>query len=151
MTAAGHGEKLTRKMEQAIAALLSTQTIADAARVTGIGERTLMRWMKEPIFAEAYRKARRETLAFVLGRLQQASSEAVDTLLKRAQGYSTTEEEFQRLPTGGKIRIKKTRKHLHPDVAAAKAILELSLRGHELEDLEARIRVLEDAQKAGNK
>ena len=140
---AGHGEKLSRKMEQAIAALLSAPTISEAAKIAGIGERTLLRWMKDPLFSNAYRAARCDTVSFVIGRLQQASADAIDTLVKRARGYLTTEEYFERTPDGTRIRVKKIRKELNPDVAAAKAILELSLKGHELENLEARIKSLE--------
>jgi hypothetical protein len=38
---AGHGEKLSRKREQAIAALLSASTLVEAAKAAGIGDRTL--------------------------------------------------------------------------------------------------------------
>jgi hypothetical protein len=39
----GHGAKFGRKMEAAIAALLTRQSIEDAARVAGIAEKTLRR------------------------------------------------------------------------------------------------------------
>jgi hypothetical protein len=58
----GHGEKLSRKREQAIAALLTQPTIAAAAKMAGIGERTLRRWLKLPEFASAYDAARREVV-----------------------------------------------------------------------------------------
>jgi hypothetical protein len=37
----GHGQKMSRKKEQAIAALLSQPSIARAAKKSGIGEKTL--------------------------------------------------------------------------------------------------------------
>ena len=58
----GHGEKLTRKQDTAIGALLFQSTILAAAEFVGIGEATLRRWLKEPGFLTAYRAARRDTL-----------------------------------------------------------------------------------------
>ena len=49
------GSKFTRKMEEAIAALLIQRKIEDAARATGIGTQTLLRWLKVPEFDKAYR------------------------------------------------------------------------------------------------
>jgi hypothetical protein len=76
----GHGEKLTRKQESAIAALLTETSIGAAARKTRIGEATLQRWLKLPAFACAYRDARRQLVRDAVGRLQSAVGEAVDTL-----------------------------------------------------------------------
>jgi hypothetical protein len=54
----GHGAKFGRKKEEAIAALLSQPSIEQAARVAGIGPKTLLRWLKLPEFQAAYREAR---------------------------------------------------------------------------------------------
>jgi len=43
----GHGEKLSRKQEQAIAALLTCPTIEQAAKAAGVGETTLWRWLQD--------------------------------------------------------------------------------------------------------
>ena len=59
----GHGEKLSRKQEQAIVALLQQSTIAEAARVAGIGETTLWRWLQNDDFKVEYRSAKREAVA----------------------------------------------------------------------------------------
>jgi hypothetical protein len=48
----GHGAKFERKKEEAIAALLSQPNPEAAARATGIGTTTLLRWQKDPEFAE---------------------------------------------------------------------------------------------------
>ena len=55
----GHGNKYERKKEAAIAALLTQRNIEEAAKVTGIGTNTLLRWMKDQGFQAAYREARR--------------------------------------------------------------------------------------------
>ena len=46
MSDSGHGEKLTRKKELAIVALLTEPTITKAASSAGISEATLRRWMR---------------------------------------------------------------------------------------------------------
>ena len=55
----GHGQKLTRKQEQAIAALLTEPTIEASARKIKVGYRTLKGWLTQPAFQAAYRTARR--------------------------------------------------------------------------------------------
>ena len=69
----GHGEKLTRKQEQAIAALLSEATVGTAAEKAGVGEVTLYRWLKLPDFLGAYREARREVVEKAVAQMQQSS------------------------------------------------------------------------------
>jgi transposase-like protein len=81
----GHGEKLTRKQEQAIAALLECSTVAEAARKAGVSHSTLKRWILDPAFEAAYRGARREALALSVGRIQAATGVAADTLLAVAK------------------------------------------------------------------
>jgi hypothetical protein len=78
----GHGAKFSRKMEEAVAALLSQRNHEEAARAVGIGTATLLRWQKEPEFQEAFRAARRAVHGQAIARLQQATSAAVSTLLK---------------------------------------------------------------------
>lgn len=81
----GHGEKLSRKQEQAIAALLACRTIGNAAGKAGIAERTLRTWLKLPAFLVAYRAARRELVEGAVSRMQAATGQAVDTLVAVAK------------------------------------------------------------------
>jgi hypothetical protein len=81
----GHGQKLTRKQEALIAALLTESTHAAAAAKAGIGEATLYRWLRLPVFQAAYRRARRELVEGAVGRIQAAAGQAVDTLLAVAK------------------------------------------------------------------
>ena len=74
---AGHGSKVGRKQEEAIAALLSQRNVEEAARLAGVGVRTLYRWMKEPAFDTAYREAKRAAFSQAIARLHQMSSAAV--------------------------------------------------------------------------
>jgi hypothetical protein len=81
----GHGEKLSRREEAAIAALVSETTHAAAAAKAGIGEATLRRWLQLPPFREAYRQARRQLVDAAVGRIQAATGQAVETLLAVAK------------------------------------------------------------------
>src|SRR6266481_2858709 len=77
----GHGAKFSRKMEDAVAALL-TQRNHEAARAVGVGTATLLRWQKLPEFEKAYREARRAAYSQSIARLQQGTSAAATTMLK---------------------------------------------------------------------
>jgi hypothetical protein len=123
----GHGAKFSRKMEEAVAALLTQRNQEEAARAVGIGTATLLRWQKEPEFQAAYRAARRTAHAQSVARLQQATSAAVTTLLKVMVDPST--------PPSTKVR-------------AADSVLDHSAKAIELEDIDARVAELERAAEA---
>jgi hypothetical protein len=76
----GHGQKLKRKRDALIAALLTESTHAAAATKAGVSEATLHRWLRLPVFQTAYRQARRGIVEAAIGRLQQTAGKAVDTL-----------------------------------------------------------------------
>ena len=116
----GHGEKLTRKQEQAIAALLVEPTLAAAAARCGVGDKTLWRWMQIPVFEAAYRTARRAIVDTVVAGLQLAATDAVSCLRRNlACGQPGVE------------------------VRAAAVILEQVLGALDRLDLEERLRRLE--------
>ena len=120
----GHGTKFGRKKEEAIAALLSQRNIEEAARTIGVAPNTLRRWMKEPEFDAAYRKARRDAFSQSIARLQQASSAAVATLMKVMVDPGA--------PPSTRVR-------------AADCILGHAAKAIELEDIEFRVSELERA------
>ena len=76
----GHGDKLSRKREAAIAALLEEPTVAAAAQRCGVSERTLRRWQREPVFANAYADARRDVMRRSVARIVEAVPQALDVL-----------------------------------------------------------------------
>ncbi len=119
----GHGEKLTRKQEQAIAALMAAPSIVEAARQAGVSESTLLRWLQTPDFDAYYRAARREVVKQATGKLSAASGEAVDIL--RAVMTDQTAPASSR-------------------VTAARAILDYAYKALELDDLATRILILEE-------
>jgi hypothetical protein len=81
----GHGQKWSRKQEQAVAALLTEATVQQAAAKAGVSHSTLKRWLSEPDFRAAYRWARRELVEGAVGRVQAATGLAVDTLVAVAR------------------------------------------------------------------
>jgi len=113
---------LTRKQESAISALLSESKLDDAAASAGVNRATLWRWLKDEEFQRAYMAARREAVRQAVARLQQTSGEAVDTLRDVMKDTAAT-------PAAR--------------VSAAKAILEMSIKAIELEDMAERLAALE--------
>ena len=123
----GHGSKFGRKQEEAIAALLTQRNIEEAAGAAGIAAKTLLRWMKEPEFDAAYRKARRSAFSQSVARLQQGTSAAAATLLKTMIDPNT--------PASVRVR-------------AAEAIFNHAAKAIEIEDIEARVAELERGAEA---
>lgn len=76
----GHGQKWLRKRESAIAALLSAPTIKAAAKLAGISEPTLHRWMSRADFASDYQRAREKTLEMASEQLRHGTLAAVEVL-----------------------------------------------------------------------
>src|SRR6266852_1157532 len=76
----GHGEKLSRKQDALISALLLAPTLAAAAHTVGIGEVTAWRWLKDATFQAAYREARRAVVQQAIVQIQGACGESVETL-----------------------------------------------------------------------
>lgn len=122
----GHGEKLGRKKEQAIAALLSQRGIEEAARVAGIAATTLRRWLRLPDFQAEYLQARRDVVLQTNARIQQNSGAAAAVLLKLMVDPAT--------PASVKAR-------------ASQCILDHANKSLELEDLEVRLQRLEELER----
>jgi hypothetical protein len=77
---ASPSETLSGRQAAAVAALLSEPTVAKAAARARVGERTLLRWLKEPRFAAEYRAARRAVVERAVAGLQLLTSKAVEAL-----------------------------------------------------------------------
>ena len=119
-------ENLSAHQTRALAALLVSPTISEAANSCGLHERTVRRYLEEPEFRAAYLEARRAAVSQVTAQLQAAGGETVEAL---------------RDVMGDKAAPASAR------VSAARAVLELSYRGLEVEDLERRLAALEHAEK----
>jgi hypothetical protein len=118
----GKSSKKTRQRELLIQALLQQPGLEKAAAAAGISAVTAWRISQTPEFQQEYRQARREAFSQSIGRLQQASSAAVTTLMKIMVDPTA--------PAASRVR-------------AADCILDRGAKALELEDLEARISVLE--------
>lgn len=120
----GHGAKFTRKQEQAIAALLSSRSVEEAAKSVGLGPNTLLRWLDIPEFRAQYLAARREAVRQAVARLQQATGIASLTILKLMTDPN--------VPAAVRLR-------------AADLVMDHAFKGIELEDIEIRVAELERA------
>jgi hypothetical protein len=123
----GHGTKLKRKLEDAVAAMLTQRNTEEAARSVGVSTATLMRWQKLPEFQELFREGRRAAYAQAVARLQQGTSAAATTLLKMMVDPTT--------PASVRVR-------------AAEAVFHHAAKGIEVDDIEVRVAVLEKAANA---
>jgi hypothetical protein len=116
----GHGNKLSRKKEAAISALLSRPTVKAAAEAVPVDEKTLRRWLRDPDFAGAYRQARLQAFQAAIGRLQKLASRAAGTLGRNLKASREADQ-----------------------IRAAALILQLGQAGIELQDLAERVAALE--------
>ncbi len=75
--------ELSLHQESAIVALINETSVAGAARASGVGERTLHKWMAEDRrFMSAYRAARRHAFDQAIALTQRYASLAVTTMAK---------------------------------------------------------------------
>jgi hypothetical protein len=121
----GHGSKFGRRKEQAIASLLTSRSMEDAAKAARISSTTLKRWLQLPEFKAAYLEARREVVRQANARIQQCSGAAASVLVRLMADPAT--------PASVRART-------------ALAILECANQSLELEDIEGRIARLEESE-----
>jgi transposase-like protein len=118
----GHGAKTAAIRERAVLALLSERTISNAARKSGVNEKTLRRWLSEDeAFKTDYSRVRRAVFETGMSRVQALVGRAVDTL-----------DEL--------LNVKK-----HPAVrlGAARTVVELGLHQHDAETIMRKLEELE--------
>ena len=120
----GDFERLPRRQQTGVLALLSTPTVRAAAHEAQVGEATLRRWLGQAPFIAAYREARYQVMAEAFAQLQKACTRAVTTLLEVMEGEHTPEA----------VRCR-----------AAHSVLDLAMKARSVEDLEARIAAIEHA------
>lgn len=114
---------LRGKQAKGIEALLTTDTIDQAAKNTGVTRNTMYRWLKEDFFLKELNQAKRQVVQHSILKLQKASQYAVKTLLEICRDKNATDS---------------------ARVSAAREILNNTLKAIELEDIEERIKALEN-------
>lgn len=114
-------EELTARQYRALAALVTEPTIRKAAEVSGVPERTLYTWLKDPLFDAEYRVMRRDATQQAIAIVQKFSSTAAAKLCQLALRGKSEATQF----------------------VASKAILEFAIKTVETEDFAARIEALE--------
>ena len=112
---------ITAKQQKAVTALLSERTARDAAKVAGISERTLFTWLGNPTFRAALKAAEAEVLETVVRRLSAGQVLALDTLEKLIQSA----------------------RHESTKLTACVSWLNMFMKYHEAQDVEARLTELE--------
>ena len=114
---------MTKNQERALTALLSCPTMKAAAAAAGIDYRTIRRYMQNPEFIAEYRRITTELLTDARLRAQQAISPALETLSRICEDDQAKKMER---------------------IAAARSILEWSIRLTEMTDIVERIEALEE-------
>ena len=120
MSASARNLELTARQQRVIAALLTARSIGEAAGIANINERTIRRWLEQPLFREALREAERAVLRNSLGRIQSLTAKAADTLESLLSAQSEP------------VRV-----------AAAKEILQRAMDAAAVQELEERVERLE--------
>ncbi|CAN5861267.1 hypothetical protein BH11PLA1_BH11PLA1_18480 [soil metagenome] len=118
---------LTTRQQDAITALLIEPTVARAAEGVKVPLRTLYRWLQSPQFAQAYREARRMAFAHAVAQTQRCAPLAVNTLARIASDPDAP---------------------AHARVAAAGTLLRFGREAMEVDDLAARVELLEGTGRA---
>lgn len=116
-------DALPAKRARAIAALLAARTTLDAAQEAGISPRQLYRWLAEPAFLAELQRAETAVVDHTTRRLSAATTQALDTVIRIME-------------TGSSDSVK---------LRAAIALLDTTLRWHELRVIEQRLSALESA------
>lgn len=110
-----------KNKEKALSALLNSPSITEAARKSGISERTFYRYLDEPEFKKEFRAARRAIVENSISQIQSATGEAVETLKQNLHCENPAVE-----------------------VRAAQIILDNAVKGVETIDFLERLERLED-------
>ena len=118
--------KFSRRKVAAIAALLECLTLTEAAARCKLSERTLRRWLADETFSDRYHAECVRLLDSAIDALRKKSLAAVETMSGMSSGT---------IPASA------------PQLSAARAIVELAIRGTELQEVEDRLAILEEMVK----
>lgn len=116
--------EISNKQEKLVALLLTERTIDEACKKANVAVTTYWRWMKDENFLIFYRRTRRGILENTVAKLQSTTYQAIETLERNLTCENPAVE-----------------------IRAAQIILEQSIKGLELLDVENRIEMLEELVK----
>lgn len=116
-------EVLSKNQLKAVEALISYDTVADAAKACGLGRDTLYRYMRDPLFDGELRKAKRAMVDQAVTSLQRSCKDAAAALADICKDKDS--------PPSARV-------------AAAREILSQTMRAIEVEGIEERLQTLED-------
>jgi len=115
-------EPITPRQQRAVRALMENRTNGEAAKAAGIGERTLYRWLSDPLCRQALQDAENQAADMTARRLATGTRLALDVLVTILESEAA----------GDTLRLQ-----------AAKAWLENYHRARDDGDLDRRITALE--------
>ena len=117
--------ELSRSKERAVVAMMAHPSIAEAARIAGVSESSIWRWLQDDSFQARLREAQSKVMDGALSSLQGSMTGAVDCLVRNLSCGTPSAE-----------------------VQAAKTILDFTLKTREQFEYAERIKALEAALKA---
>ena len=123
---AENGRNLSTKQHRAISALLCTKSVGEAAAATGLGERTITRWLAQSDFRAELTAAEGDLIDVATRRLLQLQGGALDTL------EALLVDDGSDVSAGVRLR-------------AAQVALDHLLKLREMRDIEQRLQALEAA------
>lgn len=119
---------LSGKQMKLLSALLTAPSIAAAAKLSGIPERTVYRLLKDHTFIRSYQEARGEMVRLAVVKIQQAALNA-GIVLEQIMNDSLAKPSAR--------------------VLACRTILHTALQAIEIEDIQSRLSALEAQTEAG--
>lgn len=114
--------ELSRKQEKVLIDLLNGLSITNAAKLNGISETTIYKWLNDESFKREYRRLRRESVEESLSILQQTAKEAAETLRRNLNC--------------GKPEV---------ETRTAQIVIDNAVKAVELTDIVERLEILENA------
>lgn len=116
------------KQEQILQALLTSSTVREASRSSGIPEATIYKYLKKPEFKRLYKEQKAELINQATGYLQSITAQAVETIKEIADDTEINPQ---------------TR------LTACRSILEYSIKLTETNDILQRLEALEAVAEDG--
>jgi len=117
---------LTGKKFKAIEALLACDTVDQACKACGISRTTMYRFLQEPEFDKEFKRAKRQLVSRAILRLQQACGDASRALAEICRNGEA--------PPSARV-------------SAAREILSSTMKAIETEEIEERLKAIEDRLK----